>query len=88
MAALGRRPDQALVVGNDWNNDILAAAAAGLRTYWITPASTPGVPDSLPPASASALAWVEALPLAYGTLADFAAWAPVALRNAGRRIRR
>ncbi len=75
LAALGRRPEQALVIGNDYNNDILAAAAAGLRTYWITPEGT----DQLPPAPASALAWVEALPLAHGTLADFAAWAPAAL---------
>lgn len=75
LAALGRRPEQALLIGNDWNRDILAASAAGVRTYWITPAGT----DPLPPAPNPALAWVDALPLAHGTLADFAAWAPAAL---------
>jgi FMN phosphatase YigB (HAD superfamily) len=75
LAALGRRPEQALVIGNDWNNDMLAAAAAGLRTFWITA----GGNEAEPPAPATALDWVEALPLAHGTLADFAAWAPAAL---------
>ncbi|MCC7361341.1 MAG: DinB family protein [Anaerolineales bacterium] len=75
LAALGRRPEQALVVGNDWNNDILAAAAAGLRTFWITPAGE----SRLPPEPAAPLAWVEALPLGHGTLAEFDAWARRAL---------
>jgi len=75
LAQLGRRPEQALMVGDDWNNDMLPAAAAGLRTYWITPA---GAPEP-PPAPAPALAWVDALPLAHGSLAEFAAWAPAAL---------
>ncbi len=43
LAAVGLPPDQALMVGDDWRNDITAAAAAGLHTYWIAAA------DATPP---------------------------------------
>jgi len=35
LATVGVRPEQALMVGDDWKNDIAPAAAAGLYTYWI-----------------------------------------------------
>jgi FMN phosphatase YigB (HAD superfamily) len=36
LALIGCRvPEQALMVGNEWDNDIAPAAAAGLLTYWI-----------------------------------------------------
>lgn len=34
---LGRRPEEALMVGNDWENDIAPAAALGLATFWVAP---------------------------------------------------
>jgi HAD superfamily hydrolase (TIGR01549 family) len=37
LAAIGVEPDQALMVGDDWQNDILPAAAVGLHTFWIAP---------------------------------------------------
>jgi FMN phosphatase YigB (HAD superfamily) len=45
VAAVGCAPHEALMVGDDWKNDIAPAAAAGLHTYWITSAnSTPRDP--------------------------------------------
>lgn len=45
LAAVGVRPENALMVGDDWKNDIAPAAEAGLYTYWIADAdATP--PDS------------------------------------------
>lgn len=35
LATVGVRPEQALMVGDDWKNDIAPAATAGLYTYWI-----------------------------------------------------
>lgn len=34
---LGVEPDEALMVGDDWANDILPASQAGLNTFWIYP---------------------------------------------------
>jgi HAD superfamily hydrolase (TIGR01549 family) len=75
LARLGRRPEQGLVVGDDWENDMVAATAAGLRTYWITPAG--GATPATPPAGG--LDWVSPQPVGQGTLADFAVWAPANL---------
>ena len=37
---LGREPDEALMVGDDWERDIAPAASLGLETYWVVdPAS-------------------------------------------------
>jgi len=36
-AILARKPDQALMIGNDWDNDIVPAAALGMNTYWVAP---------------------------------------------------
>jgi FMN phosphatase YigB (HAD superfamily) len=77
LARLGRRPEQALVVGDDWHNDILPAAALGLAAYWITPAGAEVQPPAEGPALlGSSLDWVDAHPVGQGTLDDFAAWAP------------
>ena len=36
-ARLDVEPGEALMVGDDWGNDIVGAAEAGLHTYWVTP---------------------------------------------------
>jgi HAD superfamily hydrolase (TIGR01549 family) len=67
LARLGRRPEQALMVGDDWENDVLPAAALGMPTYWIAGGATqqPGRP--------APTLWGS------GSLDDFMAWAPQAL---------
>lgn len=48
LAHLRRRPEEALMVGNDWENDIAPSVALGLANYWIAPpGSAPPVSDSL-----------------------------------------
>ena len=37
LAAIGCLAERALMVGDDWKNDIAPAAAVGLCTYWIAP---------------------------------------------------
>ena len=37
LAAVGVEPGRALMVGDDWKNDIIPAATAGLFTFWIAP---------------------------------------------------
>lgn len=37
LAVVGCRPQQALMVGDDWKNDIAPAASIGINTYWIAP---------------------------------------------------
>ncbi len=80
LARLGRRAEQALVVGDDWANDIAAASAAGLATYWIVPDGRPAEPaiPAVRGAEPRGLR-LDAHPLGSGTLADFLAWAPTAL---------
>ena len=34
---LGRKPEECLMVGDDWQRDILPAAAVGVSVYWIAP---------------------------------------------------
>lgn len=36
LSVIGCPPDQALMAGDDWRNDITPAAAVGLHTWWIT----------------------------------------------------
>lgn len=80
LAQLGRRPEQALVVGNDWNNDIVAAAALGTPTFWITGApEAPAPPTAGNTRIAATLDWVDPQPAGHGSLDDFLAWAPVVL---------
>lgn len=40
LARIGVRPEEALMVGNDWEEDIVCAAAAGLNTFWVTDGQT------------------------------------------------
>jgi FMN phosphatase YigB (HAD superfamily) len=76
LAKLGRRPDQALMIGNDWDNDIVPAAALGMKTYWVT---APGA-AAAQPAAARGLDWVVAQPIGRGALQGLAyALAPLAL---------
>jgi putative hydrolase of the HAD superfamily len=35
LEVVGCEPSEALMVGDDWRNDIAPAAAAGLFAYWI-----------------------------------------------------
>lgn len=66
LGRLGLRPEEALVIGNDWDDDLEPAAAAGLPHYWI---AAPGTP----PLSA------RAQPLGVGGLEDFLVWAQARL---------
>jgi FMN phosphatase YigB (HAD superfamily) len=68
LARLGVRPREALMVGNDWNDDIAPAAALGLATWWLAPAGT------LPPSG-------NVQPVGVGELSDFWAWAQAELAN-------
>jgi FMN phosphatase YigB (HAD superfamily) len=64
LGVLGLNPDEALMVGNDWENDMVGAHAVGMATYWISDAPT--VPNSAVPV------------LGHGTLAEFATWSQTA----------
>ncbi len=66
LARLGVRSREALMIGNDWNDDILPAAALGLATWWIAPAG-------------SALPSNAARPVGVGDLNDFWNWAQAEL---------
>ncbi|MCI0712278.1 MAG: HAD-IA family hydrolase [Chloroflexi bacterium] len=51
LARIGVEPEEALMVGDDWGNDILAAKLCGMNTFWIEqdeqmhahPAETPDI---------------------------------------------
>ncbi|MCU0235060.1 MAG: HAD hydrolase-like protein [Thermoanaerobaculales bacterium] len=58
LAALGRHPDECLMVGDRWDWDIACAGAAGIASYWIAE-----------PAAAAQAAEVE--PVGRGSLDDF-----------------
>lgn len=45
LAAIDCPPAAALMVGDDWLNDIQPAAATGLRTYWVSEAGPPPDPN-------------------------------------------
>ena len=53
---IGRSPDECVMVGDDWSNDIAPAMKAGLRVFWVNTAA-----DTTHPIDPSAI----------GTLADF-----------------
>lgn len=40
LTRIGFETDEAIMVGDDWFNDILPAAQAGMHTFWVQPAST------------------------------------------------
>jgi HAD superfamily hydrolase (TIGR01549 family) len=42
---IGVAPQDAIMIGDDWNNDIAPAATLGLDTYWISAEST--LPDAI-----------------------------------------
>ena len=66
LARLGLRPDEALLIGNDWHEDLEPAAVLGLPHYWMA------APDTPAPAP-------TAHPLGVGDLEAFLAWAPAHL---------
>ena len=78
LARLGRRPDQAVMIGNDWDNDIVPAAALGMKTYWVTPhtatagAESRRLDGSSLPGNAHGLDWVDARPIGQGPLQGLA----------------
>jgi FMN phosphatase YigB (HAD superfamily) len=57
LARLGRRPGECLMVGDDWERDIVPCAAVGIPGYWIAE------PDATPPGDDVPL-------IGQGTLAD------------------
>lgn len=44
---IGVRPHEALMVGNDWKNDMIPASAVGTFTYWVADADAQR-PDDMP----------------------------------------
>lgn len=57
LARLGATPQRAVMVGDEWHNDILPARRLGLDTFWIAD------PEATPPEPELVTGW--------GTLADF-----------------
>jgi FMN phosphatase YigB (HAD superfamily) len=49
LSRLGFEPDQTLMIGDDWENDIVPAWRAGLNTYWVTNDPTAHVGDIVRP---------------------------------------
>lgn len=45
LARIGVQADEAVMVGDDWANDIEPAHAAGLNTFWITPDASRQLPE-------------------------------------------
>jgi FMN phosphatase YigB (HAD superfamily) len=71
LARLGRRPEEALLVGNDWADDIEPAAALGLPPFFVTRAGS-----ASPHASRNG-----AHPIGLGTLETFLGWAQASLAS-------
>ncbi|MEZ4515777.1 MAG: HAD family hydrolase [Chloroflexota bacterium] len=44
---IGTKPEEALMVGDDWKNDIVPAGSLGVYTYWVTDPNEP-LPDDSP----------------------------------------
>ncbi len=94
LARVGRRPEQALVIGNDWEKDMVAAAMAGIAGYHITGgAQADGSTGPAWAAGPTAGLALEAEPMASGTLDEFFTWArthlpdlPPAAPPAGRSL--
>ncbi len=62
LAHLGKRPAEALVIGNDWHADLVPAAKLGLAHFWVA------APGSVAPAN-------TAHPVGLGGLDTFLTWA-------------
>jgi FMN phosphatase YigB (HAD superfamily) len=80
LARLGKRPDEVLMIGNDWVNDLAASAAVGLAHYHITNPERDNGRHPLETAVAGATV-TEAAPVGTGTLDEFWAWAKAHLPN-------
>lgn len=80
LARLGVRPDEALMVGNDWGQDILPAAAVGLHVWWIAPPDAAPPATNLAPSGQPLLVGLDGAPsmpptlAGHGTLAALADW--------------
>ena len=61
LAHLGRQPDECIMVGDDWEHDIIPATSVGIPSYWITE------PDDQPPEQ-------RLLCVGQGALSDLLAW--------------
>ncbi|HSH02468.1 MAG TPA: HAD family hydrolase [Anaerolineae bacterium] len=61
LAQVGYQPSDAVMVGDDWGNDMLPAMSLGMATYWITSEGGNEVPDE------------EKRPDGQGSLAEFLA---------------
>jgi FMN phosphatase YigB (HAD superfamily) len=61
LAHLGRQPDECLMVGDDWEQDIIPATSVGIPSYWIAE------PDDQPPKQ-------RILHVGQGTLSDLLVW--------------
>lgn len=59
--ALGREPEECVMVGDEWKMDIRPARSVGMRTFWIADRKA-NPPEGEPP------------PDGQGSLADFARW--------------
>ncbi len=46
LELIGRRPEECVMVGDDWGNDMAPAMEVGLNVFWVDGAA--GVPDSPP----------------------------------------
>ncbi|HLY28073.1 MAG TPA: HAD-IA family hydrolase, partial [Aggregatilineales bacterium] len=66
MARVGVEADEAIMVGDNFDDDIVPAAAAGLGTFWISEG------HNGKPSTAHSTTPVEMQPDGTGTLADFA----------------
>jgi FMN phosphatase YigB (HAD superfamily) len=62
LAWIDARPEETLMIGNEWKNDIAPAHQVGINTFWVAPRST------RPPAE-------TASPVGRGDLAEFVEWA-------------
>ncbi|OGR56665.1 MAG: hypothetical protein A2X36_17330 [Elusimicrobia bacterium GWA2_69_24] len=59
----GCRPGEALMVGDDWEHDVLGSLRAGLRAVWLRP---PGSPERRLPAGAARIDHLSELPAVLG----------------------
>jgi FMN phosphatase YigB (HAD superfamily) len=78
LARLGKRPDEALVIGNDWEADLMPAAKLGLPHFWVSAPGNRAAPDNKAAAD-SAPPGNTVHPVGVGPLEAFLEWAPAHL---------
>lgn len=61
LALVDSRPEECLMIGNDWEQDIAPANALGIATFWVSASKTP--------------TQNHARPAGIGSLSDFQRWA-------------